>query len=101
MNYGELMISSFVMNHMSRLQTEFSFINFLALGFIFLVTFLSKDPNFSRKFKDNVGNILFPKPKTNRIIFRFKKGEQSTGCKALLHYLNIFARVLKYSIIEF
>ena len=88
MQYFDLMIGSFIMNSIADFKTNILWLDVsLIIGF-FIAFYLFRDQKISNTVREYLHEYLFPSSKEKRITFMFKRGEQSSRCKGLFHYLS-------------
>ncbi len=88
MQYFEFMMGSMVMNNLTNFKTGSYVLDVLMILILFIGSYISKDQNFYNSLKDKISHYLSPCQEKNKITFSFKRGEQSTRCKSLFHYLT-------------
>lgn len=88
MQYFELMMGSMIMNNFSNFKTGFYIIDIFIIFIFFLFNYICKDQNLYNLLKGKVNNYFSPCQEKNKITFSFKRGEQSSRCKSLFHYLT-------------
>jgi len=88
MQYFELMMGSMIMNNISNFKTNIFWLDLLLLSGILIGVYMTNDPKINNYTKEYIYQYLFPYRNEKKITFMFKRGEQSTRCKSLFHYLS-------------